>query len=98
LTISDSVSQKARQHSCDMAKQQTLAHDPHLAPMIDDDPSWTQAGENVGFDSDLYQMHLNWMASPEHRNNILDWHFSRMGVGVCQDSGGTYWATVVFYG
>ncbi|MHB8513463.1 MAG: CAP domain-containing protein [Actinomycetota bacterium] len=97
LTISDSVSQKAREHSCQMAKDQALSESSRPGTdYVDED--WTVAGENVGMDSDLYSLHLAWMDSPEHRDNILDWQFDRMGVGVCKDDSGTYWATVIFWG
>lgn len=96
MTVNPRVSEKARAHSCDMADQQRLFHDPSMGAMIEE--KWKIAGENVGQSWDLYDMHVQWMDSPEHRDNILDWRFDKMGVGVCKDSGGTYWATVVFYG
>lgn len=38
------------------------------------------------------------MASPPHRDNILNVHYSRIGVGLATTSDGTYYFTMVFVG
>jgi uncharacterized protein YkwD len=54
--------------------------------------SWSIAGENIarGQDSPAEVM-SEWMASPDHRANILHPDFTRLGVGVHLGSGGPWW-------
>jgi len=52
---------------------------------------YTIAGENIaaGY-SDAQQVVAAWMASPDHRGNILDPSFTHIGVGFLSSTGQTY--------
>jgi uncharacterized protein YkwD len=56
---------------------------------------WTAIGENIaaGYPTPE-QVVAGWLASPEHRANMLSPDFAEMGVGVTRGGGtfGTYWA------
>ncbi len=56
---------------------------------------WTAWGENIarGQDSPGAVM-SGWMASPGHRDNILNANFTHLGVGVHSASGGPWWTQV----
>jgi uncharacterized protein YkwD len=61
---------------------------------------YTWDGENVywsggpPFDDALPSAEAWWMASPEHRDNILGSHFRRVGIGTAIDGGKMYIAAV----
>ena len=95
LDVSSSIAQKARQHSCDMARSQRLYHTADLRSQYS---GWRILGENVAKGWDLYEIHRAWMESPAHRDNVLESRYKAIGAGVCQDGNGTYWVTTVFYG
>jgi uncharacterized protein YkwD len=44
------------------------------------------------------QMEAAWMASPGHRNNILNGAFTTAGVGIASSSDGRIWVCVDFGG
>ena len=59
-----------------------------------------QAGENLAWGSGYYSQSstiiAEWLASPEHRANLLSSGFSRIGIGVARGSFlGTAGATIV---
>jgi uncharacterized protein YkwD len=83
----------ARQHSEDMARQQTLYHNPNLTTQVQ---NWQSVGENVGEGGSVSDIHNAFMQSPEHRANILDHGFTQVGVGVAVDSSGVIWVTEDF--
>jgi hypothetical protein len=83
----------ARQHSADMARQQSLYHNPNLTTQVQ---NWQAVGENVGEGPTVDDIHQAFMNSPEHRDNILDHDFTQIGVGVSVDSNGIVWVTEDF--
>lgn len=95
LAVWETLSQTARAHSCEMARRQSLYHNPNLARSV---RGWRVLGENVAVGWNLYEIHKAWMASAPHRANILDWDYDAVGVGICRDAGGSYWVTTVFFG
>jgi hypothetical protein len=83
----------AQQHSDEMAARQQLYHNPNLTSQVQD---WQEVGENVGTGPSVPSIHQAFMNSPEHRANILDPHFTQVGVGVTVDSQGELWVTEDF--
>lgn len=67
------------------AEGRDLAHNPDFSRQIPD--GWSAAGENVGWmtgggaDEVAARMHEEWMASPGHRENLLNPAFTHLGVG-----------------
>jgi uncharacterized protein YkwD len=83
----------AREHSAQMAQQQSLYHNPNLTTQVQ---NWQAVGENVGEGPTVSDIHDAFMHSPEHRANILDHDFTQVGVGVSVDSNGIIWVTEDF--
>jgi uncharacterized protein YkwD len=83
----------ARGHSASMASQQSLYHNPSLTSQVQ---NWQAVGENVGEGPTVTDIHNAFMASPEHRANILDHDFTQVGVGVSVDKNGIVWVTEDF--
>ena len=67
-------------------------------------PDTLRIGENLYYCSlfnNVYTVdygHRALMASPEHRANILDPHFTKIGLGLYHDSQGGFWMTEMFLG
>jgi uncharacterized protein YkwD len=69
----------ARRQSARMAAKEQLWHDRDTVNEISD---WLSLGENVGWSRiSVQDLHDAFMASPEHRRNILDPSFTSIGVG-----------------
>jgi hypothetical protein len=83
----------AEQHSAAMAASQTLYHNPDLTTEVQ---NWQSVGENVGFGPSVSDINTAFLNSPEHRANILDAHYTQVGVGVYVDSRGALWVTEDF--
>lgn len=82
----------ARNHSEQMAAQQQLSDDNNLANEVQ---NWQSLGGNAGEGPSVDQVHAAFMASPTHRDNILDPNFTDLGIGVVW-TGSTLWVTEVF--
>jgi uncharacterized protein YkwD len=90
----------ARSHSTDMLRRNYFAHGAFATRMASFHVQGRQAGENLAWGSGLYgqagTMIAEWLASPEHRANLLSPGFSRIGIGLVRGSfQGTAGATVV---
>jgi len=92
-SVAGDLTSIARQHSSDMARQQSLYHNPNLTTQVQ---NWRAVGENVGEGPTVDDIHTAFMNSPEHRDNILDHDFTQIGVGVSVDSNGIVWVTEDF--
>jgi hypothetical protein len=77
-----------------MATTSSLAHNPALARSV---RSWRYLGENVGVGYSVSSLAAAFWSSPEHRANILDRHYDRIGVAVVNVSG-KLWVTEDFLG
>ena len=92
----------AREHSRKMMGENKLAHDFPGYEKLDERAAragvyFSKIGENVA-KSDTFVMrffHEALLASPEHRENILDKDFTHLGVGI-ERSGATYFVTKEF--
>ena len=60
-----------------LAAAGTLSHNPALRTQV---TNWNVLGENVGMAGDIPSVQAAFMASPGHRDNILDPRFTQMGV------------------
>lgn len=83
----------AEEHSAAMAASQSLYHNPSLTTEVQ---NWLSIGENVGVGPTVSAINSAFLNSPEHRANILDPHFTQVGVGVYVDSRGAIWVTEDF--
>ena len=92
LAVADDLVAVARRHSGRMADAADLHHNPALASEV---TGWQKVGENVGRGPSVDPIHAAFMASPGHRQNILDGDWTELGVGVVVRDG-TVWVTQVF--
>ncbi len=92
LTVRTDLEQVARGQAGRMASSGTLYHNPNLTSDV---TNWRWVGENVGYGPDEATVHAAFMASPAHRDNILDTDYTELGIGVVV-SGGRVWVAQVF--
>ncbi len=90
----------ARSHSADMLHRNYFAHGAFAGRMAAFHVQGRRAGENLAWGSGPFgraaTMISEWLASPEHRANLLSPAFSRIGIGLVRGSfQGTPGATVV---
>lgn len=90
------LSHDARHHSRRMADLGYVFHTPNVVGKLKD-VSWSLYGENIGMAHTLKRVRQLWMASPPHRDNLLNKKFDWVGVGVVHRDG-WFWVTVIFYG
>jgi hypothetical protein len=93
LSIDAQLTAVARAWSDHMAADGTLAHNPSLGSQV---TGWRTLGENVGTGPNVDSIEAAFENSPHHFANMVDPSFSLIGVGVVQDSSGTYWVTEDF--
>jgi uncharacterized protein YkwD len=92
------ISRYAKHHSLDMAHKGYLYHsDEDALSKVLSPYDWSIGGENVGVGSSLDGLEAAFMASKEHRQNILRKSFQHMAVGIARVDG-RLWVTVIFYG
>jgi hypothetical protein len=82
----------ARRHSEAMAAQARLYHNPNVGNEV---ARWQLLGENVGTGPGAGAVEQAFMASAEHRANILNPAFTEIGVSVVW-VGNRLWVTVLF--
>lgn len=76
-----------------LAVTQDLIHNPNLKDLV---CCWSLVGENVGYGPDEKTIFLAFMASPEHRDNILEPRYRLIGIGRERDITGRLWLVQVF--
>ncbi len=60
-------------------------------------PGYVGSGENIAMgQTDTTQLHVGWMRSDGHRENILRPEYGALGVGIVCRSDGQMWATQIF--
>jgi uncharacterized protein YkwD len=87
LTVDINMVTAARAHSRDMFTRRYFSH---IAPdgkdpaqrLTDAGVKFIAMGENIAYAPDLKTAHLGLMDSPEHKKNILDPAFKRIGIGI----------------
>ena len=79
LAVSSEMNAAALRWASQMAKSNTLAHNPKLASSVS---NWRYLGENVGVGYSDSSLEAAFYASPHHRDNMLDTDFTQIGVAV----------------
>ena len=92
LDVGGLISQVAREQARRMAERNRLFHNPQLTTDV---TNWRVVGENVGYGPDALTLHQAFMQSSEHRANLLDRDYTRVGVGVVVRDG-RVWVSEVF--
>jgi hypothetical protein len=92
LATSSALSSAAARWAATMAKRNTLSHNPSLASEVS---GWHYLGENVGVGYSVSSLESAFWNSAEHRSNILDSHYTEVGVAVV-DVGGKLWVAEEF--
>ena len=102
LTVVAGTTDVAHGWSCHMAGVSLLSHDLSLGSRLETHGSywWTTYGENVGLvptTSGADALFRAYMASPEHRANILDRSYRYVGIWT-KSANGLRWNTIDFVG
>ena len=100
LRMDPTLRSAARSHSTDMLRRNYFAHGAFAARMATFHVAARQAGENLAWGNGPYghagTIISEWLASPEHRANLLSPGYSRIGIGLAHGSfQGAAGATVV---
>ena len=93
LSTAGDLSSFAQQRADEMARSGKLAHTTNLGSRVS---GWKRLGENVGRGPTLQEIEAAFMASPSHRENILDPGFTQIGVGVTFDGKEFLYVAVIF--
>jgi uncharacterized protein YkwD len=93
LPVTERLSDLARRHSRQMAKQNTLFHSDLRQTFRGF--NYRMVGENVGYGGSLGQLLDAFMDSPPHRENLVG-RWRKTGVGVYHQ-GDRVWITQLFY-
>jgi uncharacterized protein YkwD len=100
LHLDSTLQSAARAHSTDMLQHNYFAHGNFAGRMVAFHVHGRTAGENLAWGSGAYGQAATivqeWLASPEHRANLLRPGYARIGIGLVRGSFlGTGGATVV---
>ena len=96
--INRAMSKVAAQHSDWMARTGHLRHTTDPAAAYLKGMSWHCWGENIAVSGGtIADVEKAFMASPEHRANILNSCFKHVAIGATRVDG-VLWVTVFFYG
>ena len=95
------LTQVARNHAADMAKQNYLNHTnlqgkSPFDRMKANGISYRLAGENIAYNHSLEAMQEAWMNSPGHRANILNAGYTHAGVGLYTKEDGAIYGVQLF--
>lgn len=96
LSLSPSLSKKAKRHSAEMAARGSIFHSADLRAVLAP-YDWSVGGENVGAGFSVEGLHDAFMDSPPHRENVLRASFRHVGIGFVR-ADGALWVTLIFYG
>jgi uncharacterized protein YkwD len=96
LVLDRGMSRVALRHSLAMVRAGTLFHTANVDTYLHG-IAWRAWGENVGYTPGaVASMQDAFMASPPHRQNILNRSFTHVAIGVVRHVG-YLWVTVFFY-
>ena len=100
LRWDNSLANGARQHAQRMAQQNTLSHqlpgeEDFKARALRAGARFTSLAENIAEGPDAPGIHMQWMNSPPHRENLLDPKLDSIGIAVA-DRGGEMFAVEDF--
>lgn len=95
LALDPQLSAIANSHGVDMATRDYFDHDsPEGVSPFDRmkraNYRYGYAGENIALDSDPTSAHRAFLGSPEHRENMLESHYARVGIAAVPTDKGEY--------
>ena len=93
MSLQSDLSAVARAQAQRCADAHELFHNPNLGAEV---TGWRVVGENVGVGGDWLSIENAFMASSEHRANILDPIFTEFGIGTAVSKDGSLWVSQVF--
>lgn len=93
MSLQSDLSAVARAQAQRCADANELFHNPNLGGEV---TGWRVVGENVGVGGDWQSIENAFMASYEHRENILDPIFTEFGIGTAVSKDGSLWVSQVF--
>lgn len=93
LATANDLQSLAQQRATEMARSGRLAHTSNLGTKVS---GWKRLGENVGRGPNLRDIQTAFMASPSHKENIVDPGFTQLGVGVTWDGKEYFYVAVIF--
>lgn len=92
LTTRANLVAVAREQAARMANKNLLYHNPKLTSDVN---NWRWVGENVGYGPDAGSVHVAFMNSQAHKDNILDRDYTEVGIGSVVRNG-RVWVVQVF--
>ena len=89
LKWDEALAEAARRHARLMAEQNRFGHQLPGELRLSERAGlagarFSRVGENIAIGGEAPEIHDGWMQSPGHRANILDAHFTALGVGVIE--------------
>jgi hypothetical protein len=91
--VASDLTSLANRWAARMAAERTLEHNGAMGSEV---CCWTALGENVGVGSSAAQVHRAFMASAEHRDNILSAAYTQVGIGTARGSDGRLYVDELF--
>jgi hypothetical protein len=93
LTVDAGITDKARAWAQTMADKNTIWHST-LSDGVTAD--WQKLGENVGMGGSVDGLHVAFVNSPHHYDNLVDPAFRSIGIGVVHSDTGILFVSEVF--
>ena len=93
LATANDLQSRAQSRANEMARGGRLQHTSNLGTKVS---GWKRLGENVGRGPNLRDIQTAFMASPSHKENIVDPGFTQIGVGVTWDGKEYFYVAVIF--
>jgi uncharacterized protein YkwD len=88
LRLDTNLGRAARAHSAEMLRTNVFSHGDFHGRMVAFHVRGPQAGENLAWGNGRYAeastMIAEWLASPEHRANLLRPGWTRIGIGIAR--------------
>lgn len=98
LVDNPTIDRIAQRHSREMADDFTIYHNDDLEGDYNREAEGYEfGGENVGMGPSCRAVHRAFMASPGHRENVLDPDYSDLGVGVVNRKNDAMYVTLDFF-
>jgi uncharacterized protein YkwD len=98
LQLDWKLSRVARHHALAMARAHHLVHTTRIGRYLDGVGRWSAWGENIGWTTgSMHLLQQAFMASPDHRANILSPTFHHVAVGAVMFHR-QLWVSLFFYG
>lgn len=92
-SVASDLTSVANRWAARMAADRTLEHNGSMGSEV---CCWTVLGENVGVGASVSQIERAFMASTEHRDNILSGSCTQVGIGTARGSDGRLYVDELF--